>query len=382
MDVVPRDSEEGHGAQQAGQREGGAAMDAAEGEGKEEGKDDDTSSAGEQHKERNIVRLLRRVVNIRSCKYDTKLDTLIINVGACRAGAGNVHGSIWTSSSLTVMHVTFILHPRQKALEMRPFAAPHNEKQQAWKAAAKAAREAAKKHPNPYIRSKAEFIKKTNMWKRLKKLRQIHRDKEWSSLRSSGSQEEINAREEAMRALDEEWTAAEEDIAQNKTRKVSEVKARLENARTLQGSLFARAVKTGVLAQRGKEHAAEQGVPNHTKAKVASTKPTIVELCSLRDEMTEQQRRTNDVLGKLEASVDDLVQEGARALAAEEAQRKKQEEEGAKALAAQEAQRNKLEEEMTEVRGSLAYLVKGMQQLMAGVPGAAAAITTEQTEEH
>lgn len=233
------------------------------------------------------------------------------------------------------------------AILHKPFAAAHSERGAAWLATADAVREAAKATDNPYVRRVADRISVTNLKARIKLLRQTAKEKRWTDLRRSGSDEEYSMRTQKMEALDELMTNVEQDRANNAdtARRYGVLAA--ENGKAFQQSLFHTAGRAGALAAVGKANAARLGVRDHTVLKTSTKKCTKTAAIAALDTLTDQQRTTRDLLTSVEEQADKAIKAVESAVAAEEKEREKQQEEREKQ---QEATNSLLRELVAAVR--------------------------------
>lgn len=206
--------------------------------------------------------------------------------------------------------------------EERPYAMRHKDKGPAWQRCAKHLREAAKKSGNAFVRAKATFITKTNLWKRIKQLRVAHKDEQWHRLRTSGSQEEYDTRTELADALVADMEGAEMEHAEGVAEKLKKSKVRQQNGKALLRALFDTATEAGALAKKGAEHAAQAGVRDWTIVKTSTVKPNHEELLAAIDKAQEAARSSNDQIQKLEKLVDETVLAVEEAVASEEAEKK------------------------------------------------------------
>lgn len=210
-------------------------------------------------------------------------------------------------------------HPNPYAVrEMRPYAAPHTQKKACWQMTATVMKEAAARDPNVYVRAKADCISRSNLWKRIDQLKKAHKKKMWESLRRSGSEEEYNHRIELMDDLVMAMEAADMKRKEAAARKVAEKQNDAANGKSLLGALYARAANAGVLAKRGKEHAAAAGVQDHTHVKKSTPTDTHEVMLAHLDKAQEDIRSANDKLGHVEEAVDKAVEQVAAVLDVEE----------------------------------------------------------------
>ena len=194
-------------------------------------------------------------------------------------------------------------------LERRPFAAAHKAKKKAWDGAAAAAREAATRSTNLYVRNKGKYITRTNLINRIKLLRKAAKADQWDALRRSGSMEEYDERKQSMESLLEQMEEAEEQRALHRQEKQSTLLTKLANGQALQRTLLGAFRRVAALKKQGEANAAANGIKDQSRVKESTQRETKQQLFTRLDLCQESIRAANDALGSIEAPLDAALQQ-------------------------------------------------------------------------